>query len=1031
MKNFNLSRWALAHQPLIRYFVVALALAGFGAYFSLGQKEDPEFTIKTMVVKVLWPGASASEVERQVTDRVEKKLQETPGLDSLRSFSKPGETTIFVNLRQAYAGKDVPAAWDRVRKDINDLKPTLPAEVQGPFFNDKFGDTFGSIYAFTADGFTPAELKAQVNTVRQELLRIPMVSKVELVGVQDEKVFVEFSTQKLATMGIDPLAITDALSAQNAMASAGTLQTPEGQGLPLRVSGDFKSVDAIREMGLRANGQSLRIGDIAEVKRGYVDPATFRMRVNGREAIGLAISMAPDGNVIKLGEALTAAMQKISAQLPAGIEVHPVSDQPAVVKAAVGEFMHTLVEAVVIVLVVSFLSLGFRTGMVVALSIPLVLAATFLAMKFLGIDLQRISLGALIIALGLLVDDAMIAVEMMAAKLEEGMGKENAASFAYTSTAFPMLTGTLITMAAFMPIGLAKSSAGEYTFSMFVVIAVALAISWLVAVVFTPWLGVMILKEGASGHGDHYDRGFYARFRRMVEWCLAHRIKVLAMTAAAFVLAVVGFGFVQQQFFPGSNRPEVIVDMWLTEGTSLSATEREVKKLEAMLQRDQAEHKDLSSYASYIGGGSPRFYLPMNPEQQHSNFAQLIIMTGGGAQREAVIARLRGYFAADFPAVRGRVSTLENGPPVGYPLQFRVTGPDSAKLRGYAEQVANAMRAHPSVRNVNSDWNEALKVVSLDIDQDKARVLGVSSKQLARSLQTVQSGISVTQYREGDELIDVVARAREEERTLLSALKDLNVPTGHGKTVPLSQLATMKTEFEDGIIWRRNRFPAITLRADVAAGSQGPDIAKALAPALKEIGDKLPLGYRIEVAGASADSAEASASIQAVLPLTLFVVVTLLMLQLQSVSRTLLVVLTAPLGIIGVTLALLASGMAFGFVAMLGVISLAGMIMRNSVILVDQIETDIADGYTPHQAIVESTVRRFRPIMLTAAAAILAMIPLVRSVFWGPMAVAIMGGLLVATVLTLFFLPALYAAWFKVDRAVPASNAVIGGEVRA
>ncbi|MBK8162312.1 MAG: efflux RND transporter permease subunit [Gammaproteobacteria bacterium] len=1012
MTNFNLSAWALRHQAFIRFLIAVFMIAGVLTYFSLGQKEDPDFTFRTMIVKVIWPGATAREMELQVTDKIEKKLQETPSLDYLKSYSKPEEAVVFVYLREDTPPKSVDFIWDRVRKKVGDIREELPDNILGPFFDDEFGDTYGSIFAFTADGFGYAELKVYVDRIRQELLRLDNVSKVDLVGEQDEKIYIELSNTKVATLGIDPLLVVSTLQAQNAMTASGTVETQSDRFF-IRISGDFDSVDSISDIGIRANDRIFRLGDIARVYRGYVDPPTFRMRYLGQDAIGLAVSMTKGGDVIALGKSLQQTMQRLMTEIPVGIEVHQVSDQPAVVRQSVNEFTRSLLEALLIVLAVSFLSLGVRSGLVVALSIPLVLAIVFLVMKFYGIDLQRISLGALIIALGLLVDDAIIAVEMMSLKLEEGWDRIRAATFAYTSTAFPMLTGTLITALAFLPIGLARSSAGEYTFSIFAVVTIALLASWLVAVVFTPYIGYMLLPEARAhvSHEEIYQKPFYARFRRWVAWCVQHRTRVILATIAAFAAAIVAFKTaVEQQFFPASARPELLVDLWLPEGSTFESTENEVKNLEKHLMGDG----NVVNYVSYVGGGSPRFYLPLDPQLSHLNYAQMIIMTSDLEAREATLKKLRDILDNDFPLVRGRASRLENGPPVGYPVQFRVIGDDPETLRTIAAGMAGAMRANASIRNVNTDWNEMIKAVRLDVDQDKARTMGLSSQDIAQTTNAILSGFAVTQYRELDRSIDVVIRARQEDRENLGALGELTIHNAEGKAVPLSQLVTVSQGFEEGIIWRRNRFPAITVRADIPDHVQAPDVAAQLLPAMQEIAAGLPDGYRIEMGGAQESSARAQASIKAVVPFALVLILVLLMVQLQSFQRTLLVLLTAPLGLIGVTIALLVLQRPFGFVAMLGVIALAGMIMRNSVILVDQIEQDIKAGHSPYEAIIEATVRRFRPIMLTAAAAILAMIPLTHSTFWGPMAVAIMGGLLVATVLTLFFLPALYAAWFRV-----------------
>jgi multidrug efflux pump len=1014
MKRFNLSEWAIEHQSLVLFFMLALAAAGLYSYFRLGQAEDPDFTFKVMVVRTVWPGASPGEVEQQVTERIEKKLQETPYLDVVRSYSRSGESTIFVLLKDSTPPGDVPEVWYQVRKKVGDMRHTLPQGTLGPFFNDEFGDVYGNIYAFTADGFSYAELKDYVEEARKAVLRVPNVAKADIIGAQGEKVYVELSHRKLATLGIDPLAIFAVLQEQNAMTPAGSIDT-QADRIFLRVSGSFDSVESIREIGIQANGRLFRLGDVARVHRGYTDPPELKVRYMGQEAVSLAVSMAKGGDIIQLGRDLGAAFEQIRRELPVGIEVHQYSDQPAVVSRSVNEFMKVLGEAVVIVLAVSFFSLGFRTGLVVALSIPLVLAVTFLMMMVYGIDFQRISLGALIIALGLLVDDAIIAVEMMATKMEQGWDRAKAAGFAYTSTAFPMLTGTLITASGFLPVGFAKSSAGEYTFSIFAVVTIALIVSWVVAVVFTPYLGYKLLPD-FKPHPDHghdvYQKPFYRRFRALVEWCITYRKTTIGVTVAIFALSIFGFQFVQNQFFPSSNRPELMVDLWLPQGASYEATEREVKRMEKHLAGDS----DIENYVAYVGGGSPRFYLPIDQQLNHPNFAQLVILTRSNDAREKVAARLNTLLETDFTLLRGRVNRLENGPPVGYPLQFRVSGNDIPTLRRIANEVADIMRASAHTENVHLDWNEQTKTVRLDIDQNKARVIGVSSQNLAGVLNSILAGYSITQYRESDELIEVLARAEAQERADPGLLGEINVPTSSGKWIPLSQIARIEYGFEEGIIWRRNRQPTVTVRADVRGDIQAPVVSKQIDPQLDAIRTGLPPHYSIEVGGAIEESAKGEQSIIAVMPLMILVVLTLLMIQLQSLQRTIMVVLTAPLGLIGVAFILLTWNVPFGFVANLGVIALFGMIMRNSVILVDQIEQDIRGGSSQWEAIVESTVRRFRPIVLTAAAAVLAMIPLSRSEFWGPMAVAIMGGLVSATVLTLLFLPALYAAWFRVRK---------------
>jgi multidrug efflux pump len=1015
MSRINLSEWALRHQQMVVFLLALLGVAGLLAYGKLGQKEDPEFTVKTMIVQAWWPGASAQQMADQVTDRLEKKLQEVADIDFTTSYSKPGETQIRVNLLESTPPAAVPDVWYQVRKKLGDIQHTLPQGVRGPFFNDEFGDTFGNLYALTGDGFAYAELRDFADAARNEFLRVPDVNKVELTGAQDEKIYVEASNAKLASLGLDPQLITSTLASTNTVSAAGTVMTSSEQ-VRLVVSGEFDSVDSIRDIGIRAGDRVFRLGDIADVRRGVVDPATSKMRFNGQEAIGLAVSMRKGGDVIRLGAALNATVSRVQASLPVGVQIHAVSDQPRVVQESVHEFKKSLAEAVIIVLIVSFFSLGWRTGLVVALCIPLVLALTFLAMYLLDIELQRISLGALIISLGLLVDDAIIAVEMMALKLEQGWDRFRAATYAYTATAFPMLTGTLITAAGFLPVGFAKSGSGEYVFSLFQVVGISLVLSWIVAVLFTPYIGFKLLKElpagGAQGHAHDedavYQGRFYGLFRRLVDACLVHRRLVIGATLAAFVGSIALFKVVPQQFFPASDRPELMVDLWLPQAATFEASQREVQALEAQLRDDP----DVVAVTSYVGSGSPRFYLPLDVQTPNLNLGELMVMTRGGEARERVLAKIQRLFDEDFPSVRGRVNRLENGPPVGYPVQFRVFGRDNREVQSIADQVAQIMRDNPNVRRVNQDWGERVKRLRVDVDQDKARALGITSHQIQMALQASLSGTQVTQYREGDQSIDVVARLVAPERTDLNNLKDAKIYLRNGKFVPVSQVARLSLDSEDSVLWRRNRVPTITVRADVA-GAEAPDVTMALKPPIDALARTLPLGYGVDVGGAFESSSKAQASIAAVMPLAIVVVLLLLMAQLQDIRKMTLVLLTAPLGLIGVSLVLAAFRIPFGFVAMLGVIALAGMIIRNSVILVVQIDHDVGAGAPLWTAIVESAVRRLRPIVLTALAAILAMIPLTRSVFWGPMAWAIMGGLAVATLLTLLFLPALYASWYR------------------
>lgn len=1026
----NLSAWAIRRPSMVFYLLIVLCVAGIASFFTLGRAEDPDFTIKVMVVHAYWPGATARQMELQVTEKLEKKLQQVAWMDVLRSRSMPGESLIFVTLKDFTPPKEVPGIWYQVRKSLGDIAHTLPEGVQGPFMNDEFGDVFGNIYALTGDGFNLEALRKEGDRMALELMRLPDVKKVELLGVQDEKIYVEISHAKLASLGLSPTVVADALQKQNALSPAGWFDT-ESDHVNLRVSGSFTSAEDVAKVTIQAQGHQYRLGDIAEVKRSFVDPPAPRFRFRGRDAIGVAVSMAKGGNITKLGESLKEEMASLESRLPRGIEIHRVSDQPGVVVRSINEFIASLTEALAIVLAVSFISLGLRTGLVVALSIPAVVAVSFLAMKLFGIDLQRISLGALIIALGLLVDDAIIAVEMMVVKMEQGWDRFKAATYAYTSTAFPMLTGTLVTAAGFLPVGFAKSAAGEYTFSIFAVVTIALLVSWIVAVVFTPFIGYHILDArkllavGEAMHGDIYDTPFYRRVRRWVTYCVANPKKVILITCLTFFAAIAVFAVgVQKQFFPSSNRPEVLVDLWLPQSASLAATDADARRVEAILDKDPA----VSNYVTYVGAGSTRFYLAMDQQLNTDNFAQIVIMTSGIEAREALIQRLNSAFEQGFTNLRARVQRLENGPPVGFPVQFRVMGEDVMQLRTIADQVADVMRQNPHVRNVQFDWNEMSKAVHLEIDQDKARALGVSTRELSSILQTLLGGAAVTQIRDGDRLVDVVARAVPEERRQLSRLADMNIMVGGNgqgaaRYVPLAQVVKISYDLEEGVIWRRNRLPTITVRADLRdTSTTAPEVSKQIEPALQEIKNHLPLHYRIETGGAIEESEKGEKSIMAVMPAMLLATLTLLMMQLQSMGRTLLVVATAPLGLIGVALILMLFRIPFGFVANLGVIALFGMIMRNSVILLDQIEQDRTAGIATQEAIIGATVRRFRPIMLTAAAAILAMIPLTRSVFWSPMAWAIMGGLMVATLLTLLVLPALYGLCYDRKPSAPPAD---------
>lgn len=1041
--RFNLSEWALNNQVLVLYLMLMLTLAGALAYSKLGQSEDPPFTFKVMLVRSTWPGASAVEVEQQVTDKIEKKLQEIPNLYYTSSYSRPEESLIFVVVKDDTYSDKIDGIWYQVRKKVGDIRHTLPQQLESLTFNDEFSDVYGSMYALTGDGFDNFALKKQAESIRAELLKTPDVAKVEFFGERKQKIFLEISNAKLSTLGINTTTLINILQTQNAIVRGGTYDAAQER-IRIDVSGRYNTLDDLRDIRLRANNQDFRLSDVARVYRGYEDPPRDTVRYEGKETILLGVSMRTGGDVIALGENLETKLAKIQQQLPVGLSLNTVTSQPKLVASSVNDFVKSLIEALVIVLGVSLLSLGLRTGVVVAVAIPVVLAATFWGMNLLDIGLHKISLGALILALGLLVDDAIIAVEMMSSKMEQGWDRAKAASFAYTSTAMPMLTGTLVTVAGFLPIATAVSSTGEYTRSIFQVTTIALVISWFAAVIFVPYLGYHLLpdyahkpkpyrltvwlraklrlKENhdeAGHHHDIYNTAFYRIFRKLVTACVRYRKTVIAITLAMFVLSVIGFGKVQQQFFPDSTRLDIVVDLRLTEGASYQATNAEVKKLEDWLQNWRKAHPTTASsgidnVVAYIGTGSPRYYLPTDIKLPHRGFAQFVILNKDLATREALRNDLIQLFENDFPNLRASVNRLENGPPVGFPVLFRVDGSDIPKIREVARKIEAIMLANPHLANVQLGWEEPSKVMKISIDQSKARLLGVSSVDIANMLNGAMSELYITEFREGIERIDLVARGADIERTKLSRLPNLMINTQNGTSVPLSQIATISSGFEEGVIWRRNRVPSLQVRANLRGNMQAPVVSAQIEAQLTEIKASLPLGITIETGGAVEESAKGGASVAKGVPLFLVVVVTLLILQLRSFSRVFLVLLTAPLGLIGVTIALLAFDKPFGFVAMLGTIALSGMIMRNSVILVDQIDQDKAAGIPDWQAVVESTIRRFRPIVLTAAAAILAMIPLTRSVFFGPMAVAIMGGLAVATILTVLFLPALYAAWFKV-----------------
>ena len=1036
--RFNLSEWALNNKGLIVYFMALMALVGFISYSKLAQSEDPPFTFKVMVVQTYLPGATAKEVSLQVTDKIEKTLMETGKYEKIMAYSRPGESMITFMAKDSFKSAEIPDVWYEVRKKVGDMKHTLPDGVQGPFFNDEFGDTFGNIYVLTGKDFDYATLKAYAERLQLQLQRVKDVGKVNLVGLQDEKVWIEISNTKVANLGLPITAIQQAIQEQNSVVPAGYFETDSDR-IQVRVSGALQSVEDLRRMPLLVGNKTILLGDVAEVYRGFSEPAQPRMRFMGENGIGIAVSMRKGGDILALGKNLQSEFSRLQDTLPAGMQLEKVSDQPVAVKHSVNEFMKVLAEAVIIVLLVSFFSLGFRTGLVVAFSIPLVLAMTFAGMHYFDVGLHKISLGALILALGLLVDDAIIAVEMMAIKMEQGYSRIKAAGFMWKSTAFPMLTGTLITAAGFLPIATAQSSTGEYTRSIFQVVAIALVVSWIAAVMFVPYLGEKLLPNyqalqarapwyqrlwaklrkqpapqvvvHAEGHNP-YQSPFYQKFRHLVDTCVTYRKTVIAVTVAIFIGSVMMFKLVPQQFFPPSNRAEILVDLKLEEGASLSATEQAVKKVEAFLKTQ----KGIDNYVAYVGTGSPRFYLPLDQQLPQTSFAQFVVLASSLDERNEIRQNLDTQLRELLPQVRTRVSLLENGPPVGYPVQYRISGEDLNLVREWAHKVSATVADNPDTTNVHLDWGEPSKIIYLDIDQDRARQLGVSSQNLARFLNGSISGNVLNTYREKRELIEIRLRGDAKERIDVGALSSLAVPTTQGTTIPLSQIAKIEYRFEEGLIWHRNRLPTITVRADIRTDKLPATIVAELAEKMDALRQEMPNGYLLNAGGTVEESAKGQNSVNAGMPLFLAVVFTLLMIQLKSFARAFIVFLTAPLGIIGVTWFLLILGKPFGFVAMLGTIALSGMIMRNSLILIDQIEQDIRAGFDPWTAIIESTVRRFRPIVLTAMAAVLAMIPLSRSIFFGPMAVSIMGGLIAATFLTLFFLPAVYAAWFKVKK---------------
>ena len=1015
MTQFNLSEWALNHRSFVIYLMLVAIVVGVMSYMRLGRNEDPAFTFRTMIVQAAWPGATLNDTLDQVTDRIERTLKETPNLDFLRSFTRAGVTTIFVNLKGSTPAKEVPDIWYHVRKNVGDIRRTLPPGVVGPGFNDEFGDTFGIIYGFTADGFTHRELRDYVEKIRARLLGIADVSKIEVLGAQDEQIIIEFSTEKLAGLGIDRASLIAAIQAQNAVSPAGTLDT-SNETLLLRVSGAFESERDLLALNIASNGRLLRLSDIATVRRVFVDPPQPIFRINGRPGIGLAIAMRDGGDILALGQTIRRTMTELTADLPIGIESALVADQSSVVQSAIGEFMESLWQAIAIIMVVSVVSLGFRAGAIVAASIPLTLAVVFPVMESVSIDLQRISLGALIIALTLLVDDAMSTIDAMTMRLAMGDKKEDAATFAYKTLAFPMLTGSFVTMAGFVPIGFAKSAAGEYTFSIFAVVSIAVLASWLVAVIFIPLLGVALLAKPKAEQSK--EPGWALRiFRSMLVAAMRMRWITILVTLGCFVIAALAVPSVPRQFFPSSDRPELLVDLRLPQNASIYASSDASAKIDAFLKNDP----DVERWSTNVGRGAIRFYLPLSVELPNSFFSQLVIITKDIAARERLRAKLEHLLQEDFPDAVTRTVPLELGPPVGWPVQYRVSGPDLNQVRDIALRLAQVVATDSRTRRINFDWMEPARQVRIRVDQDQARLLGLSSDSIAGVLNAVMSGVAVTQVRDGIYLVDVVMRATDAQRVSLTTLRNLQFPLPNGRTVPLGQFATLDFDQEFPLIWQRDSVPTLTIQADVIPGASPEGVVASLAPAIEKFGASLPAAYHVAVGGTVEESAQSQASVFAVLPLMLFITITFLMIQLQSFSRLVLVLSVVPMGLIGVVAALILFNKPLGFVAILGILALMGMIARNAVILIDQIEAERAEGKEIWDAVIEAAMSRFRPIMLTAVSTVLGMIPIAPTIFWGPMAYAIMGGLLVATVLTLIFLPALYIAWFRVSE--PAADA--------
>ena len=1030
MKSFNLTEWALNHRAIVLFLILVVGVGGVLSFSRLGQLEDPNFSVPSMTAIVVWPGATAQQMQDEVLNRMEKKFEQLDHFDKVKTYARQGYGGMLLSVRGGTSQEDQREAWYQARKKFSDIKLELPDDVVGPIFNDEFGDVTGLLYAVKGDGISHAELSDITEDIKRRLLKVPMVKKVDIHGKQAKKVYIEFSHERLAALGITPLAIAESLRNQNSLVASGSIDTPVDRVL-VRVSGQFKDLDEIRNVPVAAGGRLIKLGDFTTITRGYEDPPIYTVRHNGQQVLMLGITMTNDGNIIQLGKAIEKTVAQVQAELPYGVELERVADQPTVVAESIWEFERSLLEALAIVLAVCLISLGWRTGVVVGLSVPIVLGVVALVMLAMGWNLERISLGSLIIALGLLVDDGIIAVEMMIVKMEEGWDRVKAAAYSYAATAMPRLTGALITVVAFMPVGFSQSTTGEYAGGIFWIVGSAVLFSWFVSGLITPYLAVKMLPKDFGKHhqgGDAYDTPFYRKLRRSIDFALERRWWVIGATAVALAFAIWGSRFVPQQFFPESTRPELVVELRLKEGASFAATTEQVKRMESVLKKDE----DVRFFTAYTGAGQPRFYLALDPELPNPGYAVFIVMTRGTEERERVRSRLMASVDEQFPHAWVRITRLELGPPVGFPVQFRIVGPDTQQVRAIAREVEAVVASSPKVRDVQFDWNDPVRTLKVDVDQDKARALGLAPADIALVTQSVMNGATLSQLREREDLIDIVARAVPSERLDLDTLEDINIYTRDGTVVPVSQVARVKYELEEPVLWRRNRDMAITVRADVRDGEQGVSATQSIIPQLKDIEAKLPFGYRIDVGGAVEESDKANRALMAVFPVMLVTILAILMLQLQSFSLMFMVLLTAPLGLIGVVVALLVFQAPLGFVAILGITALSGMIMRNSVILIDQVQSEIDAGRDTWTAIVDAAVHRTRPVVLTAAATALAMIPLTHSIFWGPMAIAIMGGLIVATILTIFFVPPLYAAWFRVARrSEPEANGLTADPVPA